>query len=82
MKEGLKAFVFYKIYIMAFCSMFFGMVFISLYKIFGLMNDIDDLTLTVAGTIGAVGGSISKFACGILMDKLGFKVVYGIILCI
>lgn len=79
-KEGLKTVIFYKIYAMAFCSMFFGMCFVSLYKIFGLMNNIDDLTLTISGTLGAIGNSGSKFVCGILMDKFGFKKVYGAIL--
>lgn len=62
---------------MSFCSMFFGMCFVSMYKTFGLSNGIDDLTLSIAGSIGAAGSAVSKLVCGVLLDKLGFKIVYG-----
>ena len=65
---------------MAFCSMFFCIYIISTYKIYGSSEDIDDFTLTMAGSLGAVANASSKLMCGILVDKYGFKKVYWAVL--
>ena len=46
------------------------------YKILGQDQGIDDLTLTAAGSIGAVFNGGAKVIAGILVDKIGFKVIY------
>lgn len=81
-KEGLLTMRFYHIYLMGFCSIFYGMYMISVYKILGEDNGIDDLTLTIAGSCGAVANAASKFGSGLLVDRYGFKKIYVITLLI
>lgn len=61
-------------------SAFYGLYLTAAYKILGIEYHIDDLTLTLAGSLGSVTNGISKILTGILADKFGFKPLYYIIL--
>jgi hypothetical protein len=66
-KEALRTHKFYHISLMLFCSTFYGMFMASSFKNLGSNDgDIDDLTLTVAGSLGA----FMNGACRILWATL------------
>jgi MFS family permease len=81
-KEGLKMRRYWHFYAMAFFSAFYGLYMASVYKTLGLENDIDDLTLTWAGSLGSLSNGVSRFGWGLIVDKFGFKKTYGVLLVI
>lgn len=55
----------------------------SVFKSFGSVEgSIDDMTLTVAGSIGGACNGLSRVFWATLDDKFGFKKIYSIILVI
>jgi len=64
---------------MLFFTTFYGLLMASVFKIFGETKNIDDLTLTIAGSLGAFSNGVSRFFMATLQDKIGFKKVYFII---
>lgn len=79
-KEAVKLFKFYHLLLMLICSAFYGMYMTAAYKILGQEYEIDDLTLTTAGSIGAVFNGGAKVIAGVLADKVGFKIIYYVVL--
>ena len=75
-KEGLKTRRFYYIYLMAFCTNFYGSYIVAVYKILAEEVGIDDLTMTITGSLSAVVNASSKLGCGLLVDRFGFKFMY------
>ena len=51
----------------------------SVFKIFGESKNIDDYTLTLAGSLGAIFNGASRIFWATLQDKIGFKKVYFIV---
>lgn len=66
---------------MLFNGIFFGVYVSSVYKNVALAY-LDDYTLTLAGSIGAIANGSSRLFWAYLMDYLGFKKVYACILVI
>jgi len=53
----------------------------QVYKLYGMQKgDIDDMTLTWAGSIGSIANGAARVFWGIQQDKYGFKFVYNCIL--
>ena len=73
---------YWHLYAMAFFSAFYGLYMASVYKNLGNENEIDDFTLTLAGSLGSFSNGVSRFFWGVAADKIGFKKAYGILLCI
>jgi len=83
LKMAIKKKQFWHIYIMLFCSGFYGMYMAAVYKNYGSVYcDFSDSTLTLAGSLGASCNGISRIFWAPLADKLGFKRVYFVLLCI
>lgn len=81
--EGLKLFRVWHLALMAFCSAFYGLYMASVFKSFGLSEaDIDDLTLTLAGSLGGIMNGAGRIVWAALQDKYGFKLIYFLILII
>lgn len=59
-KEGIKMKRFYHLWVMAFCSSFFGIYISATFKNFGSENGINDFVLTLSGSIGAVLNGFSR----------------------
>ena len=66
---------------MLFNGIFFGMYVASVYKGVAL-GYLDDSTLTLAGSLGAIANGSSRFLWATLMDYIGFKKVYACVLII
>ena len=71
-REALRTKRLYYTYVMGFCGAFYGMYMTSVYKLLGEEYNIDDFTLTLAGSLGAVANAASEFICGMMADKVGF----------
>lgn len=68
---------------MAFLSSFYGMYMLGAYKIFGsTVGNIDDFTLTVAGSLSSLSNGLCQLTMCTLFDKYGFKRIYGCVLCL
>ena len=66
-----------------FFSSFFGLYMCAVYKNFGsVVGHIDDRTLTIAGTVGAVCNGLSRVVWAYFVDKVRFKILYMILLVI
>lgn len=52
----------------------------SAFKNFGIENNIDDFTLTLAGALGSAMNGTSRIVWATLSDKYGFKKIYACIL--
>jgi nitrate/nitrite transporter NarK len=81
-KEGVSTPKYWHMYVMAYFSCFYGFYMASTYKNLGIDFGIDDLTLTIAGSVGSFFNGASRFGWGILADKYGFKLIYGALLVI
>lgn len=65
------------LYVMNFCTVFYGYVLISSYKMFGSLYINDDMFLTFVGSIGCVCGSL-RFLWSVLLDlNFTYQQVYG-----
>jgi hypothetical protein len=59
--EGVKTLRFWHLFVMLFCSTFYGMYMAAAYKNFGsVVGGIEDKTLTLAGSFGAVCNGLSR----------------------
>ena len=68
---------------MIFCSAFYGLYMASVFKTFGsVTGDIDDGTLTLAGSLGSACNGLFRIVFATAADKYGFKIVFAIILCL
>jgi MFS family permease len=67
---------FYMLVLMAFCSVFFGLVVANSYKNYGLEKIGDDNFLTLVGSISALGNASSRVILATLMDHFGFRKVF------
>ena len=65
--ECIKDTKFWHLYLMNFCSVFYGYLLISQYKTFGTNYIPDDLYLTLVGSVGCIFGSL-RFLWSILLD--------------
>ena len=65
------------LYVMNFCTFFYGYTLIGSYKVFGGMYIHDDLFLTYVGSIGCVFGSLRFFWSMMLDFGFTFPQVYG-----
>ena len=62
-------------------GMFYSLYIASAYK-FLAQDGLDDFVLTIAGAIGSICNGGSRFVWATLQDKLGFRPVYAIIMCL
>lgn len=63
------------------CSIFTFIYLASIYKALGIQyGAIDDFTLTIIGSCGALANGFSRVVWGALQDKFGFKLLYACIL--
>lgn len=68
---------------MLFFAQFYGMFMASSFKNFGCIEgDIDDFTLTIAGSIGSFFNGFGRLFWALLQDRFGFKKIYLIVLTI
>jgi len=76
-------FEFYYVWVMLFCSAFYGMFMAAAFKNYGsTAGKIDDVTLSWAASIGALCNGISRIVWALSMEHWGFKRVFGTLLCI
>jgi MFS transporter, OFA family, oxalate/formate antiporter len=80
--EILKSKKFWLLYFMNFCSVFFGYLVLSNFKVFGSQYISDDLSLTTIGSIATICGSIARFTWPFAQDYLGYEKVYGLLVLI
>ena len=66
---------------MLFNGIFFGAYVSSVYKGVAL-SYLDDQTLTLAGSLGAIANGSSRLLWAYLLDLIGFRKVYACILVI
>ena len=64
---------------MNFCSVFYGYVLITSYKVFGSQFIHDDMFLTMVGSIACVCGSLRFFWSMLLDFKYTYAQVYGVL---
>ena len=70
---------FWHLYLMNFCSVFYGYLLISQYKTYGTNYIPDDLYLTLVGSVGCICGSL-RFLWSILLDYgYTYQQVYGLL---
>lgn len=74
--EILKSKEFWLLYFMNFCSVFFGYLVLSNFKVFGSQHISNDLTLTAIGSIASICGSVARFTWSFAMDYFGYEKVY------
>ena len=68
---------FWHLYLMNFCSAFYGYILISQYKVFGSQYFKDDMYLTTVGSVACMCGSF-RFVWSMLLDfKFTYTQVYG-----
>ena len=68
---------FWLLYVMNFCSIFYGYTLIGSYKVFGEIYIHDDLFLTYVGSIGCIFGSL-RFLWSLMLDfGFTYQQVYG-----
>ena len=79
--EGLETRRFYYMWLMLFFSTFYVMLMAGIFKVFGLSKGIDDFTLTVAGSLGAIANGGSRIFWAALQDRIGFKKI-SLFICI
>lgn len=65
---------------MALLSTYAGFMMAGCYKTYGFDLGKSDSFLTIVGSLQALTNGFSRALWGILLDKLGFKKVYEIIL--
>ena len=75
----MKTSQFYLLFIMMYCSSFFGYFILNQYKDFGQRSIKDDHFLTIVGAISAAWSGF-RFTWAFMMQKMSFKTVYGIML--
>jgi len=64
-------------FIMLFFGTFYGAYMAANYK---FISELDDVTLTIAGSVGAIFNGGSRLMWGVLLDKYGFRKVYMILM--
>lgn len=80
-KDAFKKKEFYMLFTMLYCSTFYGMFLLSNFKVFGsIEGGIDDFTLTLAYIVGSTLNGIFRVVCAAMLDKIGFKKIYGTLL--
>ena len=67
---------------MNFCSVFFGYLVLTNFKVFGSKYISDDLSLTTMGSVASIAGSVARFAWSFALDKFGYGRVYGLLVVI
>jgi len=76
-KEGLKTPSFYLLILMDALSIMPVVYVGTVFKAMGLqLGQIDDFTLTVVGSVGAIVNGCSRLIIGNLQDKFGFSTIY------
>lgn len=65
---------------MLYGSMFYGLFLVNAFKNFGSKKISDDGFLTLVGGIGGAMNGLSRLFWASLMDKYGFKRIYGALL--
>lgn len=77
MRDLIKDKRYWMLYVMNFCTVFYGYLLINSYKIFGSLYINDDLFLTFVGSIACICGSL-RFFWSILLDlNFTYQQVYG-----
>ncbi|CDW78984.1 UNKNOWN [Stylonychia lemnae] len=71
--QSLKSQRFLCMWIMLFLSMFYGMFMANAFKSLGVKNNLDDITLTIAGSIGSIMNGGSRIFWPIQQDKSSFE---------
>lgn len=69
-------------FIMASCHLFYGYYISNSFKQYGFEGNVDDATLTLIGSFGALFNGCFKVFWASLLDYFQFKPIYGIILTI
>lgn len=82
LKQALSHYTFWHIFFMLMCSMSYSYFMKPSLKTYGSQQISNDSLLTIISSIAFLTSSISKFAWGSIQDKLGFKKVYFVMLCI
>ena len=80
LKEILKTGKFVGLYCLVVCHMFSGYYISNQFKQYGFMGGIDDKTLTIIGSSGALFNGCFKVFWATLLDYFNFKPIYGMIL--
>ena len=78
--EAMRTKQFWQLNLLLFNGIFFGAFLASVYKDYGNDGDLSDAELTVTGAIGAIGNGVSRILWASLLDKYGFRKVYGCVL--
>ena len=78
----LKTNKFIFLYLIAVTHLFYGYYMTNSFKQFGFTGDLDDKTLSMIGSFGALFNGCFKVFWATLLDYYPFKRVYAIILCI
>jgi len=65
-KEIFQSKKFWLLYIMNFCTIFYGFFLINSYKVFGAIYIHDDMFLTFVGSVGCICGSLRFLWCFLL----------------
>ena len=79
LSEALKSTLFWKLFLMMFNGVFFGYYVSSVFKDINLENSSDHF-LTMVGAIASVVNGVMRIVQGQMVDKLGFKKVYSLLL--
>lgn len=79
-REGVKSKSFYLLFIMALFSITPGIFVVNSYKSFGKSKINDDEFLAVVGSVSAFFNGSLRLVWGLVMDKIGFKKTYFILL--
>ena len=79
LSEALKSTLFWKLFLMMFNGVFFGYYVSSVFKDINLENSSDHF-LTMVGAIASVVNGVMRIVQGQMVDKLGFKKVYALLL--
>eukprot|EP01015_Nassula_variabilis_P022184 TRINITY_DN403_c0_g1_i7.p1 TRINITY_DN403_c0_g1~~TRINITY_DN403_c0_g1_i7.p1 ORF type:complete len:499 (+),score=56.73 TRINITY_DN403_c0_g1_i7:70-1566(+) len=79
-KDGVKSRPFFFLFTMALLSTYAGFMMAGCYKTYGFDLGKSDSFLTITGSLQALSNGFSRAIWGLVLDKLGFKKVYQIIL--
>jgi hypothetical protein len=70
------------LYLLAVFHLFYGYYMSNSYKQFGFTGGIDDKTLSLIGSFGALFNGCFKIFWAMLLDYFPFKPIYGVVLSI
>ena len=73
---------FYGLYCLVICHMFYGYYMSNQFKQYGFTGGLDDKTLTMIGSFGALFNGCFKIFWATLLDYFNFKPVYATVLVI